>query len=260
MACIGAALAQQKGVYDDFINTKLPKPAQADTPKYQPSVLIEHFSSEGCSSCPEGDKFMAELIHISDSSNTPVHIIDFHVDIWNKSGWIDPYSDSLYTNRQKKYLEKKNLADLYTPMAVCNGKEIWPGMAKKEIGKFIGASIIKPSAYYLGTKAQKVPNEDSLEIGYSLWGNGDSCFINVALVQQEMKSLITSGDNANKTLVHHNVVKFFYTRPLNGNRNSIKVAIPDGIDLTKYRLITYLQHQRTWEVMASDQLFFNIRN
>jgi hypothetical protein len=79
-----------------------------DTNQFQPSILIENFTSEGCSSCPEGDKFMGELIHLSDSTNNPVYIIDFHVDIWNRSGWVDPLSDSVYSARQRTYLAKIN--------------------------------------------------------------------------------------------------------------------------------------------------------
>jgi len=230
-----------------------------DTNQFQPSVLIENFTSEGCSSCPEGDKFMGELIRLSDSTNNPVSIIDFHVDIWNRSGWVDPLSDSVFSKRQRTYLAKNKLEAVYTPMAVCNGNEIWPGMAKKEIGRFIGKSLTKPSKYFVRVASQMVPGEDSLTVAYALWGNLDSCLINVALVQQDLISKITSGENVNKTLHHHNVVKFFYTRHLNGVKGEFKIGIPRGLDLTKYRMITYIQQENTWEVLCSDQLFFDVR-
>jgi hypothetical protein len=67
---------------------------------YQNNVLIELYSSEGCSSCPIADAFMQEVIHLSDSTMSPVYVIDYHVDYWNKSGWVDPFSDSLYTKKQ----------------------------------------------------------------------------------------------------------------------------------------------------------------
>jgi hypothetical protein len=230
-----------------------------DTNLYQPSVLIENFTSEGCGSCPEADKFMAELIHLSDSTNNPVTIIDFHVDIWNRSGWVDPLSDSIFSQRQRTYLAKNKLEAVYTPMAVCNGNEIWPGMAKKEIGRFIGKSLTKPSKHFIRVASQMAPGEDSLTVAYALWGNPDSCLINVALVQQDLINKITSGENANKTLHHHNVVKFFYTRLLKGVKGEYKIGIPHGLDLTKYRLITYIQKENTWEVLCSDQLFFDVR-
>jgi len=78
-------------------------------------------------------------------------------------------------------------------------------------------------------------------------------------VQQELLNKITSGENANKTLHHHNVVKFFYSRPLKGVKGEFKIGIPHGLDLTKYRMITYIQQENTWEVLCSDQLFFDVR-
>src|SRR5438045_3960894 len=67
------------------------------------SVLLELYSSEGCDNCPAADQFMDEVIRIADTTRQPVYVIDFHVDLWDRSGWKDVYSDSVYTNRLIKH-------------------------------------------------------------------------------------------------------------------------------------------------------------
>src|SRR6478752_1769381 len=71
-----------------------------------PTVLIELFSSEGCSSCPMADNFLQELLTIADSVQAPVFGLDYHVDIWNKSGWVDQFSDTSFSRRQREYMVK----------------------------------------------------------------------------------------------------------------------------------------------------------
>jgi hypothetical protein len=124
---------------------------------YQNNVLIELFSSEGCSSCPIADAFMQEVIHLSDSTTSPVYVIDYHVDYWNKSGWVDPFSDSLYTKKQMNYALKKAEKNLYTPMAFVNGGNAHAGADKKGISVEtilrVSLSVLKISS----TQARSIP-------------------------------------------------------------------------------------------------------
>lgn len=228
----------------------------ADTALYAPTALIELFSSEGCNSCPLADDFMQEIIHITDSFNTQVYVVDYHVDIWNKGGWVDPFSDSNYTKRQRDYTIVLDRPQFYTPMAIINGYHIWPGTAKPEIGKSIQSIMSKPSKYFLRNQASVSEGGDTLWLAHTIWGNYDSCELQVALVQKEVKSKVTAGENAGKTLVHHDVVKVFKTFNVDQDKVLCCFPYPKGLDLTQYRVISFLQHKRTKHIYASDQVLF----
>ena len=224
---------------------------------YQPAVLVELFSSEGCSSCPYADAFLKELIDISDSSKTPVYVIDYHVVIWNKSGWVDPFSDSAYSLRQQEYLYKKKLGAMYTPMVFVNGgdKE-FAGGDKRAIGKAIQNTLSNPAQHYLRTGVTGIENEDSIMLAYQVWGDIDSLQMNIAFVQREINSQVKGGENSGLILHHHNVVRSLYTKELKGKEGMFKIPVKRDLNLDNYRLVIFLQHKRTWNVMATDQLTF----
>lgn len=231
---------------------------------YMASVLIENFSSEGCSSCPIADDFLKEVIHKSDSNRLPVYVLDYHVDVWNRSGWVDRFADSNHTKRQMTYIGKFSNPAMYTPQAFLNGEITCQGFNKKDIGNFINKTLSKPSGYFLRTAAYQHA-ADSITIDYTIWGDLDSCEINFAIAHNELVSDVTAGENAGKILHHHNVVEFFKTERLPATPNAKRgmggnytgrayMKILPGFDLSKVRLISFVQHQNSWRVLASDQL------
>lgn len=220
---------------------------------FRPSVIIENFSSEGCSSCPEADKFLGELIHVVDSGFQPVYVLDFHVDVWNKGGWVDRYSDSLHTIRQAQYLSKMKGQAMYTPQSFLNGLLTVPGSDKKNITGFIKQALRNPSSNYITTNAYQT-HSDTVTIEYDIIGKTDSLLINFAIVESDIYSKVAAGENAGKLLHHHNVVRAFKTEKLRNKRGMAYIKVPSGVVLKQSRVITYTQHERTWHITAADQL------
>lgn len=220
---------------------------------YMPFVIIENFSSEGCSSCPEADRFLGEVIRRSDSASQPVYVIDFHVDVWNKSGWVDKYSDSTYTHRQMNYIGKQAGIPMYTPQSFLNGILSVPGSDRKSIGSFIQKTLSKPSSHFLKTNAYQT-TVDSVIIEYEIFGKIDSTVINFAIADNSITTKVTAGENAGKTLNHHNVVRVFKTEAVTVNKGKVYLAVPKGLNLKQTRIVTYVQNQNSWYVLAADQL------
>jgi len=102
----------------------LAAPAQADSGK----VVVELFTSQGCSSCPPADRFLAELAGRDD-----VIALSFHVDYWNYLGWHDPFSSAESTARQRGYRQALGLRYVYTPQMVVGGVDQAVGSGRGKI-------------------------------------------------------------------------------------------------------------------------------
>jgi len=99
-----------------------------------PPVVLELFTSQGCSSCPPADALLGELIR-----RPGVIALAWHVDYWNRQGWRDPYSSHLATERQRAYAEILD-TEVYTPALVVDGARMVVGSARQEVAAAILAS------------------------------------------------------------------------------------------------------------------------
>jgi len=91
-------------------------PVRADDAATNGPVVVELFTSQGCSSCPPADAYLGEL-----AKKPGVIALGFHVDYWNYIGWTDPYSLKLAAERQRDYARRLGLHYVYTPQMVVNG-------------------------------------------------------------------------------------------------------------------------------------------
>ncbi len=99
--------------------------AQAQSAK---KVLIELYTSQGCSSCPPAEAFLGELAKRDD-----IIALEFHVDYWNYLGWKDPFSSKQYTERQHAYVKRMGKRYVYTPQMVLNGTEDAVGSRRGQV-------------------------------------------------------------------------------------------------------------------------------
>jgi len=106
----------------------------ATTHAAAPTVVLELFTSQGCSSCPPADALLGEL-----ARRPGVVALAWHVDYWDRQGWRDPYSSHLATERQRAYAEILD-AEVYTPALVIDGVRMVVGSARQAVSASIAAS------------------------------------------------------------------------------------------------------------------------
>ena len=162
-------------------------------------VVIELYTSQGCSSCPDADAYFAEL-----AREPGVVALGFHVDYWNYLGWRDPFSSKKFTYRQKEYAMAFRQTGVYTPQIVVQGRRGEVGSDRKAVARMIAdARRVKPIAGIAieklgGNRLRAVVTAAAEAKGAEVW---------LALIDRRHSTKIPRGENEGKTLVNDNIVR-----------------------------------------------------
>jgi hypothetical protein len=178
--------------------------ANARTP-----VLVELFTSEGCSSCPPADRFLEKLDH-QPVAGAEMIVLSEHVDYWNHIGWKDPYSAHLYSERQSVYGERFGLDSVYTPQMVVDGSSQFvgsnPALADKAFAKALGVPKISVRLSLISADPTGLHihlDTGALEPSFG----AREAEVQIAVALSRAESEVSSGENAGHRLAHVSVVR-----------------------------------------------------
>jgi hypothetical protein len=185
-----------------------PVPADAPTP-----VLVELFTSEGCSDCPPADAFLATLDQSQPVTGAEVIALSEHVDYWDSDAWRDPYSSHDLTERQQDYAERFGLDSPYTPQMVVDGREQFVGSDESTAFADIGkeAAIAKTP---IQLSQIRVMGETHVAMHIDIHPDAAllptfSGDIWLALADEKDQSSVKAGENGGRVLYHVAVVRHF---------------------------------------------------
>jgi hypothetical protein len=182
-----------------------PTPPQAAVPV---PVVVELFTSEGCSSCPAADEVARSLEARQPVPGAEVIVLGEHVDYWDRLGWKDPFSAAAFSGRQRQYATVFK-ADSYTPQAVVNGRYELVGSRSAELSQRIAEATRAPRA----TVALSCPTATTLAVRVGNLPPGTRApEVLLALTETGLATQVGRGENAGRLLHHAAVVRAL--RPL----------------------------------------------
>jgi hypothetical protein len=169
----------------------------AEAPAVRAPVLLELFTSEGCSSCPPADRLLERFDSAQPVSGADLIVLSEHVDYWNQLGWKDPFSSAKFSQRQRDYAESFG-GEVYTPELVVDGAKGFVGSDEGEAHRVIHDSLRAGKApIRVAVNGGKILLHLDRAVEGTLW---------LALAHDSMKSQVTRGENAGHGLSHVAVV------------------------------------------------------
>lgn len=220
-------------------------------------VLVELFTSEGCSDCPPADALLARLDSTQFVPGAYAIVLSEHVTYWNHLGWSDPFSFPDIDQRQQRYGDRFGLSSVYTPQIVVDGAQ-----------QFVGSDASRLSQA-LRDAAPKQP----LTIDDAHWARDGIHFslhaaaipgahLLAALATESARTQVSAGENARRTLQHVAVVralKDFNPNFADGRTLTLSTSnVEQDTAAVPLRLIVFLADGRTGRVLAVTQQKLNM--
>jgi hypothetical protein len=173
---------------------------QASAASAHKAVVVELFTSEGCSDCPPADDLLARLRRQPPADGVEIIPLGLHVDYWNSQGWKDRFSSSEYSERQQRYAGKLHVDGPYTPQMVVDGVSQFVGNDPQAAAKAIRDAAQRPQSAIIQIAGDDKKFEVAVKAPQQTSGE-----VMLAITEDNLMSKVTAGEN-NKRELHHAAV------------------------------------------------------
>lgn len=175
----------------------------AAPPPARTAVVVELFTSEGCSSCPPADALLGRLRQEKLAEGLEVIPLGLHVDYWDFQGWRDRFSSAGYSERQAKYAKRFGIEGPYTPQMVVDGAAEFVGSDASRARQAITQAALRPQ----GAEVEISPHaEDKLQVHVKA-SPGVSGEVILVFTEDNLASKVGAGENSGRELHHAAVVR-----------------------------------------------------
>jgi hypothetical protein len=218
-------------------------------------VLVELFTSEGCSSCPAADALLSRILASQPVADADIIALEFHVDYWDRLGWKDPFSSAAFTKRQRDYSRVFGADRVYTPQMVIDGATELVGSDEAAALAAIRKAVAQPhlDLRVAGSRHGTQSVRMSVDAPAAVAG-GEPIDVVVALVEDGLTSSVGRGENKGRTLTHsavvrrHQVIGALEREPFVGEG---EWRLNPAWKPAHLRLVAFLQGRRTQRVYGS---------
>lgn len=221
-------------------------------------ILVELFTSEGCSSCPPVDAWAQRIDASQPIPGGQVIVLSEHVDYWNAGGWKDPYSSPSITDRQNAYCRVLRISEPYTPQVIVNGSAELRLTDPKQVSEVFTKAVAAPQVHLqivsVEVEAGGQPIlKTRIEADNSSEAHEADVYVAIALDHAE--SQILRGENSGRHLTHVAVVQSLKKigRLEKGKKFSqdLQVKLKPGADPTNLRIVAFVQEPGVGTVMGA---------
>ena len=186
-------------------------PDWVSPPPGRSPVLVELFTSEGCSSCPPADVLLAKLQREQPVAGAEVVALSLHVDYWDHQGWKDPFSSKTFTARQQSYARVFGEDRVYTPQMVVDGRDEFTGSDEATALRVVSAAASRPRlALTVDARAAAGSVKISIDLPPAP-ADAEPIDVVVALAEDGLTSSVRRGENHGRTLSHAAVTRKLQT-------------------------------------------------
>ncbi len=218
------------------------------------AVLVELFTSEGCSSCPPADDLLRKISGRHTQDGQLIVGVGEHVSYWDYLGWKDVYGSELYTKRQSAYVSKFGLDELYTPQIVVNGREQLPGADSRALQAALATEARQKQIELHITNTQVV--DGKLHFTYSAAGLPPSGSLQLVaiLTDDTDRSNVQRGENEGRQLTHGAVARAFAPLgPLEATESKeVSLPLPALNQGSGHHLVIFAQQAQAGPVVGID--------
>jgi len=219
-------------------------------------VIVELFTSEGCSDCPPADALLGRLQSTQPVPGAEIIVLGNHVDYWNHDGWTDRFSTRELTQRQEEYGTSFNLDSVYTPQMVVDGKAEFNGQDESRAKRAVAAAINDPKANVAiannGDSALKIQID-------SIPASARQAQVFLAITEDHLQSNVGKGENSGRTLNHSGVVRALRTIGIaQGSSFSAepKLELDPSWKRPDLHAIVFVQDAKTRHILGAGSLLF----
>ncbi|MGO9346503.1 MAG: DUF1223 domain-containing protein [Terriglobales bacterium] len=212
-------------------------------------VLLELFTSEGCSSCPPADRLLAKLDGTQPIAGAQLIVLSEHVDYWDHDGWKDAYSSSAFTSRQEEYARRFGLNSAYTPQLVVDGNAQVVGSDSAAADRAID-SARRRAKVPVRMSAVALADPKTIRVHLSVDAlpgdfNAPKADILVAVALDHAESHVSAGENSGRDLRHVAVAESISKVGTVGKGKKfdgdVTVKVKGAAGLEGLRLIAFVQ-------------------
>ena len=208
-------------------------------------IVMELFTSEGCSSCPMADELLPKLA----AKDSNYITLSYHVDYWDRLGWKDPYSDHQYSVLQTTYNSHFGLEGNYTPQLVINGEYEVVGNVRSRVEHTIEKAGSRAASTFITIK-EVSGTAGQVQFRAEAYGETKDIELEAMLVQLMARNKIGAGENEGAVLSHFNIVRSLQKKAA-GNSVDFSLKIPAGLHASDWQLVVLARQSKTLKITGA---------
>lgn len=212
-------------------------------------VVVELFTSEGCSSCPPADKILVALSKSHTAGE--IIVISEHVDYWDYLGWKDPFSKPEYTNRQQEYARSLKQSGVYTPEMVIDGVQGFNGADAQAASRAVSGAVKRPKTHLnvsANFDSEKKCVRVKIESLPRQMNRGERLVVFVT--EDNLAVKVKAGENTGKALAHTGVARVLKTFD-QVPKEELVIAVGSSVKPTELKVIALVQNSPDMSITAA---------